>query len=671
MANTELASAYLTLVPSLKGAAASITKQLGGVDTSSVGAKMGDTMGKGMASPLASSLKTNLVAAASVAATAAVAAFAKVTGDSLSAYANYEQLVGGIDTLFKESSAALQAHADNAYKTAGMSANQYMDLSTSFSASLLQSLKGDTEAAVQYADMAITDMSDNANKMGTDMGRITDAYQGFAKQNFTMLDNLKLGYGGTKTEMQRLLDDASKISGIKYDISSYADIVDAIHVVQTEMGITGTTAKEASETISGSVNSAKAAWTNWLVGLANENADLQGLTNQLLESVEIAAGNIIPRLGQIITSLGSTLAQRIPELLPAILTGIATLVSSIVAGIPAFATTLIMSVMNLAIQIAGSLPNILNLLVQGVTNLVLNLVSLFPTFVPQFFTAFVDLLMSLPQAVSTTLPLLTETLMNAIQSLVLMLPTLYPAMCAASVELFNSLAESLPIILPMLLDAVASAIETVVQMLPTLIPVLMHASFTLFMSIAQSVPKILGSLLSAIGNLLIQGFNAVVNYKSRMGQAAKDMIMGMVNGIGDGAGWVLSKIQSLCSDALGAIKKFFGIASPSKLMRKMFGYVGEGMAIGLQDSESGVLKAMQNTISKASNIAEQFAPEIGIKAISTASNARSAYATQANDASGGNVTNIYNITCEAKDLEDLMTWNDFIRRFGQVNNSYA
>lgn len=183
--------------------------------------------------------------------TAAAATAVKLGKEVVNAYADYEQLVGGVDTLFKGSSQKLQSYASNAYKTAGLSANDYMETVTGFSASLIQSLGGDTDKSVKYADMAITDMADNANKMGTDMSLIQNAYQGFAKQNYTMLDNLKLGYGGTKEEMQRLLSDAEKISGVKYDISSYADVVDAIHVMQESMDIAGTTAKEAEGTISG------------------------------------------------------------------------------------------------------------------------------------------------------------------------------------------------------------------------------------------------------------------------------------------------------------------------------------------------------------------------------------------------------------------------------------
>lgn len=228
---------------------------------------------------------------------ASSAAIGTLATAATKAYADYEQLVGGVETLFKDSADTVIANSQKAYQTAGMSANDYMETVTGFSASLLQSLGGDTVAAAQKADMAIIDMSDNANKMGTSIESIQTAYQGFAKQNYTMLDNLKLGYGGTKEEMERLLKDATKLSGIEYDISSYADIVDAIHVVQTEMGITGTTAKEASTTISGSISSAKAAWQNLLVGMADDTQDLDTLVDNFFDSIVTVGDNIIPRIG--------------------------------------------------------------------------------------------------------------------------------------------------------------------------------------------------------------------------------------------------------------------------------------------------------------------------------------------------------------------------------------
>ena len=275
-------------------------------------------------------LKTGLgnaagfVAKAGVAAVAAASAAVVAVGkQAVDSYAQYEQLVGGVETLFKGSAGLVEQYASQAYETAGLSANEYMETVTSFSASLLQSLGGDTEAAASYADMAIRDMSDNANKMGTDMTAIQNAYQGFAKANYTMLDNLKLGYGGTKSEMERLILDAENLDSTfqatrdaNGDLTmSYADIVDAIHIVQDEMGITGTTAKEASTTIEGSVKSAKAAWKNWLTGLANGEADMEELTDQLFAAIETAADNIIPVVEQVLESLGKTLESKLPELI--------------------------------------------------------------------------------------------------------------------------------------------------------------------------------------------------------------------------------------------------------------------------------------------------------------------------------------------------------------------
>lgn len=275
------------------------------------GKKLANVLGKGLG-------VAAKVGAAAV--TAAATAIATVTKSAVENYAEYEQLVGGVETLFKDSAGTVMQYAENAYKTAGLSANDYMDTVTSFSASLLQSLGGDTAAAADMADMAITDMSDNANKMGTDMTSIQNAYQGFAKQNYTMLDNLKLGYGGTKEEMQRLIDDANALNAAQgkatdYSIDSFADIVSAIHDVQTEMDITGTTAKEASTTIDGSINSAKAAWQNWLTALGDSNADIQSKTDELVSAIGTAAGNILPVIGQVLSSLGQALATKLPELL--------------------------------------------------------------------------------------------------------------------------------------------------------------------------------------------------------------------------------------------------------------------------------------------------------------------------------------------------------------------
>ncbi len=280
-------------------------------------------------SGLGEKLKSGLATAGKVA-VAGVAAGATAIGalgtKAVAAYADYEQLVGGVETLFKDSQDQVMDYANNAYKTAGLSANEYMETVTSFSASLLQSLDGDTSAAADKANLAITDMSDNANKMGTDMTSIQNAYQGFAKSNYTMLDNLKLGYGGTQAEMERLLADAEKISGIKYDISSYADIVDAVHVVQTEMGITGTTAEEAASTIQGSFGMMKSAWQNLVTGMADPDQDLGVLVGNFTDSVVIAGNNLIPRIQELLpriveatTSLIGTVSEQLPAILGTVL----------------------------------------------------------------------------------------------------------------------------------------------------------------------------------------------------------------------------------------------------------------------------------------------------------------------------------------------------------------
>ena len=250
-----------------------------------------------------------------IAASAIVAKIADIGKAAIEAYANYEQLVGGVETLFKDSAGTVQEYAANAYKTAGMSANAYMETVTSFSASMIQSLGGDTAKAAEVSNMAITDMADNANKMGTRIEEVQRAYQSMARGNFGMLDSLKLGYGGTRAEMERMLADAEKISGIKYDISSFSDIANAIHVVQTEMGITGTTAKEAATTIQGSAASMQAAWENLLVGMVDGTADKSELIKQLFGSVKTYLSNLLPAIGQLI--IGAI--RSLPEILGGIL----------------------------------------------------------------------------------------------------------------------------------------------------------------------------------------------------------------------------------------------------------------------------------------------------------------------------------------------------------------
>lgn len=324
-----------------------------GLDKSEYEAGLNDA--KGSMSNLAKSVGNGLKTVAKVGAaavTAAAAGVAALTKMGVEGYAEYEQLVGGVETLFKTSQSAVMAYAENAYKTAGMSANEYMSTVTSFSASLIQSLGGDTAKAAEIGDMAITDMSDNANKMGTSIEMIQNAYNGFAKGNFTMLDNLKLGYGGTKEEMERLIADANRVkeaNGEMADLSmdSFADVAEAIHIIQTEMGITGTTAREAASTIEGSLSMMKGAWQNLVVGMADENANMEVLINNFVDSAATAAENLLPRIEQTLAGIGKIIEDMAPVISEALPGMIETVLPSLITAganlLSALATSIIES----------------------------------------------------------------------------------------------------------------------------------------------------------------------------------------------------------------------------------------------------------------------------------------------------------------------------------------
>lgn len=350
------------------------------VDDSGVDKSFSETSSK--AESLASKLKGGLATAAKVgvaAVGAASTAIVALTKNAIDNYGEYEQLVGGVETLFKSSADAVMQYAANAYQTAGMSANEYMTTVTAFSASLLQSMGNDTEAAAEKANLAITDMSDNANKMGSSMESIQNAYSGFAKQNYTMLDNLKLGYGGTKEEMQRLLDDANALNAAQgnytnYTIESYADIVDAIHTVQTEMGITGTTQLEASTTIQGSISSMKAAYQNFVTGLGDQNADIAELSTNLLSSAVTVAENILPVVETILSNIGTFVQEKGPEM-------IEKFVSYAIEKLPQILELGLKMVLSIAKGIAQNLPQLVKSVLSMVSTVVKTFVSNIPSIV--------------------------------------------------------------------------------------------------------------------------------------------------------------------------------------------------------------------------------------------------------------------------------------------------
>ena len=494
-------------------------------------------------SSFADKLKTGLATAAKIGAaalTAASTAVVALTKSSIEQYAEYEQLVGGVETLFKTSADVVQEYAANAYKTAGMSANEYMETVTSFSASLLQSLDNDTAAAAEKADLAITDMADNANKMGTSMESIQNAYQGFAKANYTMLDNLKLGYGGTKEEMQRLLEDAEKISGIEYDISNYADIVDAIHVVQTEMGITGTTAKEASSTIQGSVSSMKSAWTNLVTGIADENANLEQLVGNFVDSAITAAGNIAPRIEQVLAGIG-TVGEKIA---PVIADGI----SAAVEKAPEFLTV----GANMLVSLGNALMEQSDLLIQNAFDLVLVLADGLIQGVDGLASSAMELVDKLAMWVEEYSNVLADKAVTLITTLANAIIKNLPGLIVAAVRIIGSLATGL------------------IENLPTLI---------------KQVPTIIAELV----NGFVEGLPDIID-------VGKQIVNGLWEGIKSLGSWLGDKVSGFFGDMVDGVKDFLGIRSPSRVFASIGEFMMEGLAIGMENSKGEVMETAKDII---------------------------------------------------------------------------
>lgn len=375
--------------------------------------------------------------------------------EAVSAYADYEQLAGGVETLFKDSSGVVLAYAEEAYKTAGVSANAYLETVTGFSASLIQSLGGDTQAAADKANMALVDMSDNANKMGSDIESLKNAYQGFAKGNMTMLDNLKIGYGGTKEEMERLLADAEEFSGVKYDISSYADIVDAIHVIQTEMGITGTTALEAEETISGSIGMLKASLSDLAAGFGNPDADIQELCDNMSAAFQSVVENITPVVENIADTLpaaAEALLGSVDELLPSLLDAVTglfdTVLTSLLEMLPALAPAAANAVVQIVDTIADNLPLLINAAVQMVVTLAQGLTDALPQLIPSIVDGVI--------MAATTLLENVDVILNAAVQLIAAfeegLVNSFPSIIARLPELLASLGNAIISLIPLLLS---------------------------------------------------------------------------------------------------------------------------------------------------------------------------------------------------------------------------
>lgn len=497
---------------------------------------------------------------------------------SLDSYANYEQLVGGVETLFKDSAGIVENYANNAYQTAGLSANEYMETVTSFSASLLQSLNGDTAKSAEVADMAITDMSDNANKMGTDMTLIQNAYQGFAKQNYTMLDNLKLGYGGTKEEMQRLLEDAQKLTGIKYDITNLNDVYQAIHVIQEEMGVAGTTANEASTTIQGSVVSMKSAWQNMLTGIATGSGETIGdLVNNLTDSVITAGQNILPRVQEIVNGIVAALpqiVQKINENLPSILQTGTQILQSLINGI----TT--------------TLPSLMPM----VTELITTLLNFVLENLPTIIDLGVQLLLSLVQGISQSLPQLIPTVLEAIMTIVDNLLNNIDQLIDAGIQLLMGLADGLINALPQLVDKIPTIIDKLITAITNNMPKMMKSGITLIIKLAEGLIKAIPGLVANIPKIITSLVNGFKNYFSNIAEIGSELVSGIWEGIKNAKDWLLNKIKGWGNGILDGIKSFFGIHSPSKLFKDE---IGTNLALGIGDGFANTMKDVSKEMSTA------------------------------------------------------------------------
>ena len=518
-----------------------------------------------------------------VAGAAAATAVTALVSKSVGAFSDYEQLTGGVETLFGAGGRSVEEYAQSvgksvsdiqgkydslmsaqnavlenankAYMTAGMSANEYMDTVTGFSASLISSLGGDTNKAADYANSALVDMSDNANKMGTDMESIKNAYQGFAKQNYTMLDNLKLGYGGTQEEMKRLLSDAEKLTGQRYDISSFADITQAIHAIQTQMDITGTTAKEASTTISGSWGSLKAAFQNVLVGLTTGGDMFDQSLDALINTAVTFGQNIIPAIkgalsgiGYLIEGLAPVIGETIPPLIndlaPTLANSAVSLISSLVNGLTQNAT-----------QFSECLSNMIIVAVAGIS-----------TVVPQLLDAASKIVSNLMQGLTNSMPQIVNGAVTLVEGLVNGLVNNIPLLIMGAVQLVASLANGLIENLPRIIDAGVNLITGIISasysMMPQIIQTGVQLVVNLAIGLVQAIPQLITALPQITGSIVngfmsINWFDLGLQLIKSIWEGIKSIGSEMWNGVKEKTSELWGGVKNVVSEKLNNIKSTY------------------------------------------------------------------------------------------------------------------
>lgn len=555
--------------------------------------------------------------------TRAVDALANLGKSALDSVGQLEQNVGGVETLFGDAADAVIASADRAYQTAGMSANDYMSTVTSFSASLLQSLGGNTEEAAKVADMAIIDMADNANKMGTSMDMIQNAYQGFAKQNYTMLDNLKLGYGGTKTEMERLLSDAEKLTGVKYDINNLNDVYQAIHAVQEEMGITGTTAKEAASTLEGSMASAKAAWDNFMNG--------SGDADQLADAFATAADNIvknlaeiIPRFAETLPALGGAIIAQIPGLVAAIVPAVLSAGQSVLKqlqdavldfdfagaadkvvqmitgfiegdGLGSLLDTLVTIFTGIVNGISSMLPSLLPALIELISYVVTSLLDQLPA----ILDCALELILGLAQGILAALPVLIEALPEVISSIVEFLISAVPQIIDAGIELLMALVDALPVIIDALVDALPQIIRATVTALIAAAPQIAKAGIKLLGALIEAIPVIVVELAEAVPDIVAAIIDVLAELPGLIGEVFAEIVTDLVE-------WgqqMLSNASMAMSNMLSQVNSIIQ-ELPGKIWTHLVNAVNKVIAWG-QQMLSNASTAMSNMLSQVSSIIQE------------------------------------------------------------------
>ena len=567
--------------------------------------------------------------------TRAVDALANLGKSALDSVGQLEQNVGGVETLFGDAADAVIASADRAYQTAGMSANDYMSTVTSFSASLLQSLGGNTEEAAKVADMAIIDMADNANKMGTSMDMIQNAYQGFAKQNYTMLDNLKLGYGGTKTEMERLLADAEKLTGVKYDINNLNDVYQAIHAVQEEMGITGTTAKEAASTLEGSMASAKAAWDNFMNG--------SGDADQLADAFATAADNIvknlaeiIPRFAETLPALGGAIIAQIPGLVAAIVPAVLSAGQSVLKqlqdavldfdfagtadkvvqmitgfiegdGLGSLLDTLATIFTGIVNGISSMLPSLLPALIELISYVVTSLLDQLPA----ILDCALELILGLAQGILAALPVLIEALPEVISSIVEFLISAVPQIIDAGIELLMALVDALPVIIDALVDALPQIIRATVTALIAAAPQIAKAGIKLLGALIEAIPVIVVELAEAVPDIVAAIIDVLAELPGLIGEVFAEIVTDLVE-------WgqqMLSNASTAMSNMLSQVNSIIQ-ELPGKIWTHLVNAVNKVIAWG-QQMVSNASTAASNMLSKVSGIIQELPGKIWTHLVNT------------------------------------------------------